>query len=215
LAEHTGADADAVRNALADCERRLNREVARRERLEQRVAALTLALAEADRKRKDAERECDGLRHELALVEAHFDVAAGTDSQAEAVAPVALNGMPVLYVGGRANQVPALRAAVERAGGSFLHHDGGIEHSAALLPGLIGRAGCAAFPIDCVSHDAMAVVKRQCRQAGKPFIPLRTSSVSGLLAGLATLRRPSDGPERHRGGEAPSSESGSVRCVSA
>jgi hypothetical protein len=98
--------------------------------------------------------------------------------------------------------VPALRALVEGAGGSLLHHDGGIEHSTALLPGLIGRAGCAAFPIDCVSHDAMAVVKRHCRQASKPFIPLRSSSVAGLLAGLtsalATLRR-ADAPPAPRG----------------
>ena len=81
-----------------------------------------------------------------------------------------------------------MRAAVERGGGDFLHHDGGIEHSIAMLPGLIGRADCVAFPIDCVSHDAMATVKRQCRQAGKPFIPLRTSSLASLLAGIATLR---------------------------
>jgi hypothetical protein len=38
----------------------------------------------------------------------------------------------------------------------------------------------------------MATVKRLCRQAGKPFIPLRTSSLASLLSGLATLRRASD-----------------------
>jgi hypothetical protein len=206
-AEHAGADTAAARNALADCERRLGREVARREKLEQRVAALTHALAEADRRRHAAERTCDDLHHEIALVELHFDAATGPAPDRESMAPVDLGGMPVLYVGGRANQVPALRALVERAGGILLHHDGGIEHSTALLPGLIGRAGCAAFPIDCVSHDAMAMVKRQCRQAGKPFIPLRTSSVSGLLAGLATLRRPDAHPVGARtigpGGEGP------------
>jgi hypothetical protein len=82
--------------------------------------------------------------------------------------------------------VPQLKAAVERAGGAFLHHDGGIEHSMTLLPGLVSRAGCTVFPVDCISHDAMGAVKRHCRQAGKPFVPLRTSSVTSLLAGLAT-----------------------------
>jgi len=76
---------------------------------------------------------------------------------------------------------------VERAGGKLLYHDGGIEHSMTLLPGLISRADCAVFPIDCVSHEAMGILKRQCRQLTKPFVPLRTSSLASLLSGLATL----------------------------
>ena len=91
----------------------------------------------------------------------------------------------MLYVGGRANQVPQLKAVVERAGGAFLHHDGGIEHSMTLLPGLIGRADFTMFPIDCISHDAMGMVKRQSRLTGTPFVPLRTSSLACLLSGLA------------------------------
>jgi hypothetical protein len=43
------------------------------------------------------------------------------------------------------------------------------------------------FPIDCISHDAMGMVKRQCRLSEKPFIPLRTSSLACLLSGLAAL----------------------------
>lgn len=76
---------------------------------------------------------------------------------------------------------------VENAGGEFLYHDGGIEHSMTLLPGLVSRADCAVFPIDCISHDAMGMVKRHCRQSTKPFIPLRTSSLASLLSGLASL----------------------------
>jgi Uncharacterized protein conserved in bacteria (DUF2325) len=105
-----------------------------------------------------------------------------------------LDGTLVLYVGGRAHQVPALKAVVERAGGLFLYHDGGIEHAAALLPGLVSRADCAAFPIDCVSHDAMTTVKRLCRQAAKPLIPLRTSSLASLLSGLSALKGASRAP---------------------
>jgi hypothetical protein len=103
----------------------------------------------------------------------------------------------VLYVGGRPHQVPQLKAMVERAGGVFLYHDGGVEHASAMLPGLVSRAGCAAVPVDCVSHHAMGIVKRLCRQAGKPFLPLRTSSLASLLAGLATLDRASDGAAAH------------------
>jgi hypothetical protein len=78
---------------------------------------------------------------------------------------------------------------IERCGGRFLHHDGGLEDNPALLPGLIGRADVSLFPVDCVSHDAMAVVKRVCRQAGKPYRPLRTSSLTALMSALAKLPR--------------------------
>jgi hypothetical protein len=100
-----------------------------------------------------------------------------------------LSRLVVLYVGGRAHQVPQLKALVERAGADFLHHDGGLEHSVALLPGLISRASWTLFPVDCVSHAAMATIKRVCQQAGKPFQPLRTSGLTCLLAALFDLQR--------------------------
>jgi Uncharacterized protein conserved in bacteria (DUF2325) len=174
----------AAKDALIDLDRRLSREVAHRKRLESRLEAAALAQSQAERARGDAARECEELRRELALAEVEI----GGLGEAATAAPD-LGGAQVLYVGGRANQVPQLKALVERAGGAFLHHDGGIEHSMTLLPGLISRADCAVFPINCISHDAMGMVKRQCRLAAKPFIPLRTASLAGLLSGLAALDR--------------------------
>jgi hypothetical protein len=58
---------------------------------------------------------------------------------------------------------------IERAGARFLYHDGGIEHGAALLPGLVNRADQMFFPIDCVSHDAVATIKRLCRLTENPM----------------------------------------------
>ena len=97
------------------------------------------------------------------------------------------SGLTVLYAGGRAHQVPLLKGLVERAGATFLHHDGGIEHSSALLPGLIGRADRVLFPIDCISHEAVAAIKRLCRQTGKSYDPLRTASLATLLAALTRM----------------------------
>jgi hypothetical protein len=51
------------------------------------------------------------------------------------------------------------------------------------------------FPIDCISHDAMGMVKRQCRLSAKPFMPLRTSSLACLLSGLTALARTPDSME--------------------
>ncbi|HSY89168.1 MAG TPA: DUF2325 domain-containing protein, partial [Verrucomicrobiae bacterium] len=85
-------------------------------------------------------------------------------------------------------QVWQARAAVEGLGGRFLHHDGGIDDNGTLLAGLVSRADLAAFPVDCISHDAAGMVKRLCRQSAKPFLPLRSSGAGSLLAAL-------DGPE--------------------
>jgi hypothetical protein len=187
-AGHESEDLRAAKDALIDLDRRLSRELAHRERLESRIEQATQAQWQAERARQDTAQQCEDLRRELALVEVEIN---GWLGQGSSPAPE-LGGAQVLYVGGRANQVPQLKALVERAGGAFLHHDGGIEHSMTLLPGLISRADVTVFPIDCISHDAMSVVKRQCRLAAKPFVPLRTSSLACLLGGLAALARTPD-----------------------
>jgi hypothetical protein len=184
-AAHESEDLEAARDALVDLDRRLDRETAHRTRLEGRLDAATRAQSQAERARDEALRASDELRRELALAEAQIITWLGED---ESAAPD-LAGAQVLYVGGRANQVPQLKAVVERAGGVFLHHDGGIEHSMTLLPGLIGRADIAMFPIDCISHDAMGMVKRQSRLTGTPFVPLRSSSLACLVGGLVALAR--------------------------
>src|SRR5262249_61710045 len=85
------------------------------------------------------------------------------------------------------SRCPQLRALIERLNGSFLHHDGGMEDSTALLPGLASRADVAVFPVDCVSHNAVEMIKRLCEQFRKPYLPLRTSSVTSLLAALPDM----------------------------
>jgi hypothetical protein len=223
LPASAGDDARAAREAILDLERRLNRETARRERCDSRLDAVLRAQAEAESARRNAVRECEELRRELALAEAQLSAFLAQeprqqdtrqqdpqDAAAEASAALRLGGAQVLYVGGRPHLAPQLKAVVERAGGALLYHDGGIEHSTTLLPGLVNRADCTVFPVDCISHDAMGMVKRQCRLAAKPFVPLRTSSLASLLAGLAMVELQSaeqaripDGASGSRGLTAP------------
>src|SRR6476646_5279728 len=137
-----------------------------------------------------AEAERDALRAEIESLEDHIAglVAPATGDGEPAVA---LSAQAILYVGGRPNQIPPMKALVERTGARFLHHDGGIEHSSSLLPGLISRADVLLFPIDCISHDAVATLKRLCRQLEKPYLPLRTASLATLawaLTGMATSK---------------------------
>jgi len=184
-------DTEGFACVVAEAGRRLAGETARRERLERRLAAASQALQAAEQARRLAEAERDALRLELASIEDRIVGLLEPENGAPA-GGLDLSGLVVLYVGGRANQVPQLRAAVESTGARFLHHDGGIEHSATLLPGLVSRTDLAMFPVDCVSHDAMASVKRLCRQAGKPFSPLRASSLTALLSALSSVRRISE-----------------------
>jgi len=45
------------------------------------------------------------------------------------------------------------------------------------------------FPVDCISHDAAAAVKRLCRQLEKPYQPLRTASLATLVSALANMSK--------------------------
>jgi hypothetical protein len=192
IAQAEQPDADAyfqtTRDTMADLERRLNCEIVRRERLEQRVQVLSGALRSAEQDRDHADKRCRALSHELASIDDRIERFFATDG-ANLTDDLSLSGLTVLYVGGRENLMPQFRALVVRAGGVFLHHDGGMQHNSALLPGLISRAQWILFPVDCISHDAMGAIKRACRQSRKPYVPLRTSSLTCLFSGLVDLSR--------------------------
>jgi len=188
-----GADGDAggLTAVVAEREARLAREQKRSERLERRLEAASAERDEAKRAREASERSAEMLRAEFAALDGQIGALLGRiggDGSDEERAALDLREQTVLYVGGRAHQTPQLKSLVERVNGRFLHHDGGVEHSAALLPGLISRADLAVFPVDCVSHDAVASLKRVCRQLGKRYLPLRTSSLACLLSGLAAAQ---------------------------
>jgi hypothetical protein len=64
-----------------------------------------------------------------------------------------------------------------------------MEHSSGLIPGLISRADRVFFPTDCLSHDAVAAIKRLYRAMGKTYEPLRTASLASLLSALSKMSR--------------------------
>jgi hypothetical protein len=174
-------DGNILRSLVADLECRLAKEAQRRCASEEKLAAAQAAAIEERTARIQAERDGDLLRQELDAVGKSL-----APKEAGAYAETRLDGMVLLYVGGRANQAAHLRAASEAMGATFLHHDGGVENHPSLLPGLTSRADLVLFPVDCISHDAALSVKSLCRQGAKRFIPLRSASISLLAA----LRRP-------------------------
>ncbi|HWA42530.1 MAG TPA: DUF2325 domain-containing protein [Hypericibacter adhaerens] len=167
---------------LADLEHRLSAESRRRERAEARLGVAETALAEATAARHDLERRERALQAEVGATEAALAAASGDG--AEDPEPIDLGGRSILYVGGRAVQTPHFRRAAEQWHATLLHHDGGVEDQIALLAGLISRADMVMFPVDCVSHGAVATIKRLCRNAAKPYRPLRSASLASFVAGL-------------------------------
>ena len=179
---------DGARRVIVDLNRKLGQETTRRERLEQRLNAMSDGLRTLEASFQAVQGERDALRREIESLEDHI---AGLLQPAtgDGEAALDLSTRTILYVGGRPNQIPQLKALVERTGARFLHHDGGIEHSSSLLPGLISRADVLLFPIDCISHDAVATLKRLCRQLEKPYLPLRAASLATLASSLAGINR--------------------------
>ena len=173
----------ALVTLVADLEGRLTRAQERRERAARKLDDARIALGEERRARLAAERSAAERRRELEAIEEHL----AAEPPGAATHAVAQPGATLLYVGGRPAGIGRLRAAAARAGADFLHHDGGVEEREGLLPGLVSRADAVMFPVDCISHAAMALVKRLCRQSGKPFIPLRST---GLAPFCAALRQP-------------------------
>lgn len=106
-----------------------------------------------------------------------------------------LCGRCILYVGGRAAQLPHLKRLVEECNGTFVHHDGGLEESVARLDGLLGKADAVMFPIDCISHTAHDKLKILCRRWEKPFVPVRCSGLGAFMRALDTVGKPQDAAE--------------------
>jgi Uncharacterized protein conserved in bacteria (DUF2325) len=113
---------------------------------------------------------------------------------ARSAAPV--EGRCVLYVGGRCQLLPHLRARAAACNACLLHHDGGQEETLHSLGRLVDRADVVFCPIDCVSHQACLKVKSLCRRRAKPFVPLRSSSATCFWRAIKALNGPGGAPTR-------------------
>jgi hypothetical protein len=188
-ASSSAGDLDLV---IHDLSGRLAREKMRRERSEKRANELTLRLRETEQTLDAKTRECASACRELVLLERHSSMATQPDVRAHGTS-IDLSGFTLLYVGGRPNHIPQIKDLVESHGANFLHHDGGVEHSSGLIPGLISRADRVFFPTDCVSHDAVATIKRVCRTMAKTYEPLRNASLTCLFSALLRISGQAEG----------------------
>jgi hypothetical protein len=172
------SNADASSTLL----QQLNAEKNHSDRLATRVADLESEAKKAHTFAVALNKQNEQLQRELRAIELELRI----DKADERTAQLGktLNGLTVLYVGGRPNLVEHLRAVVTTRGGILLWHDGGIEENISTLPGLISQADAAFFPIDCISHSAVGQIKKSCREGQKRVVPLRTASVASFITAL-------------------------------
>ena len=194
-------DQQILADLVGDLKRRLAAAESRNERLERQLQVCRATLAAERSDRAEIEKENKLLRAELEELEASF---AGVAKLGERdLQPSILSNLTLLYVGGRQAQIGHLREFAERSGADFLHHDGGIDERSGILQGLVSRADAVVFPVDCVSHAAMLLAKRLCRQYGKPILPLRSAGLASFCAALSRLATPTSpalpekAPDRH------------------
>jgi hypothetical protein len=190
VADDAPRDSESTDRALhalvADLERRLGAEKVRRQAAEQKLTAVREEIQRERALRGSSDSARAMLEADLLLIERRLPGRAPD----EGPELPDLDGRTVLFVGGRPASLPNLQSLARQMNLMLLHHDGGIEDSDAILARLIARADTVLFPVDCVSHRAVSIVKRDCERAGKPFVPLRNASASAFLAGVIRLDAP-------------------------
>jgi hypothetical protein len=174
---------DALLPMIAELRRQLDAETGRRQAVEERLARAQEEARDAAAAARQAEARAAILQAEIESVERSLARHFADDGEDEA--PPDLDGLTVLYVGGRPTHMPHIRQAAAARGAKLLHHDGGIEDNDLLLASLVNRADLILFPVDCVSHGAVGTVKRTCRHAGKAYMPLRSAALTSFIAALS------------------------------
>lgn len=167
---------------LAQARLAAERNAADARRWEERCRMAEQATAAAARELADAIAERDSLEQLMQSLTRHCAQECSSDCPR-----FDLCRRRILYVGGRQTLSPHLRQLVEQANGEFLHHDGGREEADSALAALLPGADAVLCPADCVSHSAMQRIKRVCKQQAKPFLMLRSASISAFARGLQQL----------------------------
>lgn len=86
----------------------------------------------------------------------------------------------ILCVGGRNGNVASYRDVIEKAGGNFAHHDGGLEDNQGALDSVLAAADLVICQTGCISHNAYWRVKDFCKRSGKQCVFVENPSTSSF-----------------------------------
>lgn len=165
-----------LRDAVAARDGRLALHTGRREAAEQRLADEQERVSVLRATLEDTLAQLKAAQAEASAMERALD-AAPDDEPSFA----GLHGKRIVYVGGRPGSNVAIRRIVEAAGGELTVHDGGIEDRKGLLAAALPGADQVVFPVDCIDHDSMNMLKRVCERHRVAYHPLRTASVASFV----------------------------------
>jgi hypothetical protein len=135
--------------------------------------------------------------HDAAVGLAHAMTVSTDPTGAERTSLAELSGKRVVYVGGRPGSNTVLRRFVESAGGDFSVHDGGIEDRKGAFAAALPKADFVVFPVDCVDHASVDLLKRVCDRHQVDYHPVRTASVASFIELIVRLGQACREKARH------------------
>jgi hypothetical protein len=188
---------DALRQSLPEFKARQS--LARRASdVEARATALRASVADLE---GEVERLGRLVQHAEETIEHLLVADASATGQGHTVLdepPPNLAGKRILCVGARSGSVEAYRKMVEQRGGSFLHHDCGLEENLNRIDAALAAADLVVCQAGCISHNAYWRVKEQCKRSGKPCVFVRGAGVTsfGRVVGAAGAGNEESGVDR-------------------
>lgn len=178
-------DVGQLRHMLAEREQKLALHDARGIEAQQRLQAHEDAAKVLNATLARLGNEACNARAEIQALEQALARALSSDTQSSPLRLLA--GKTIAYIGGRPGCAATLDKLVSNAGGTLLLHDGGIEERKGLLETMLPRASMVLFPVDCISHNAMHIIKRVCERHAIACHPLRSASVASFVELIGRL----------------------------
>jgi len=176
-------DMEALKSSLPDFEstsrlrKKLDQLTARQVELEAQNARLRQQLFESQRSL--SLRESEALA--VPAAELHHD------TPKESPISFHLKEKTILCVGGRSGNVANYRDVIEKAGGNFAHHDGGLEDNLGALDAVLTAADLVVCQTGCMSHNAYWRVKDFCKRHSKQCVFVENPSTSSLARTLQQI----------------------------
>ena len=186
-------DLEALQTSIPELEdkQRLQKRV---DQMTQRQLEIETQNAELRRKLASADRVAG---ERLAAGSALPELPVVEEKCAQQAQPIVmhLHRKVVLCVGGRSGSLANYRDVVERVGGRFTHHDGGLEDNVSVLDANLAAADLVICQTGCISHNAYWRVKDFCKRTGKRCVFVENPSTSSLERGLGQMYAMAEGSD--------------------
>jgi hypothetical protein len=176
---HLSEELQALKNALPGLDSKLH--------LQKKIEQLMLRQADLEAQNAALRQKAAASAQALAAVQ-HSHAPPAPPAGTAPAPTLAFNQKSVLCVGGRNGNIGNYRDLIERVGGRFSHHDGGLEDNAGILDASLAAADLVICQTGCISHNAYWKVKDFCKRTGKRCVFVEHLSTSSLARGWSELQ---------------------------